>query len=149
MVRRSVKDHKNLIWLTESPAIQLTEETYLIGHDGWVDGRAGIGQRSGLLLNDYRAIADFRDLPTTNAVYEQMRKRADAATRRLTQQIRKKGLGIALTKVVEETGARLTILCGHTHGETNVTINDNIIVRVGWAQYYNPRFTTIDVGLGY
>ena len=183
MVRASVRDHKNLTWLTEAKPIQLTDKTYLIGHDGWADGRAGMGQASGLLLNDYRAISDFRGLPI-GATFGLMQKYADRASYKLAQQIRHMGakhiivvthappflqacayrgqvfgteylphfsnvgMGKVLEKVIEETGARLSIFCGHTHEEVRVNINNKIAVHVGPALYGSPSFTTIDVDIG-
>jgi len=183
MVRRSVEDHKNLFWLTNCTAIKLTDHTYLIGHDGWADGRAGGSQRSGLLLNDYRAIYDFHGL-TVGATFGLMQKIADKASNRLTNQILKigarhiivvthappyvracmynglatddmyiphfsnVGMGKALSEVACKTNARLSILCGHTHEEVRVNINDKIAVWVGQATYGSPTYTTIDVDLG-
>lgn len=183
MVRRSVKDHKNLTWLSEAPPIKLTDKTYLIGHDGWADGRAGMGQRSGLLLNDYNMISDFKGL-SVGSVFSLMEKRADTASRRLSKQIRRIGakhiivvthappflkacmykgqtssdsylphfsnigLGQMLKNVAAETGARLSVLCGHTHEETRVSIDNRITVRVGGALYGAPTYTTIDVNMG-
>jgi Icc-related predicted phosphoesterase len=90
MVRKSVRHSKNLVWLSESAPIQLTDDTYLIGQDGWADGRAGAGQSSGFLINDYRSISDFRGLPV-GSVFGLMEKRADLASKKLMTQIRKIG----------------------------------------------------------
>ena len=183
MVRRSVRDHKNLTWLTESQPIQLTDKTYLIGHDGWADGRAGIGQRSGFLLNDYKMISDFRGL-SIGSTFQLMEEKADWATQNLVRKIwdvrgnhillvthappweeacryngkassseflphfSNIGLGKALEQAAEETGSRITVLCGHTHEQADITINPRIGVRTLWAQYGNPTFTTIDVDTG-
>ena len=183
MVRRSVKDHTNLTWLTEAPAIQLTESTYLIGHDGWADGRAGMGQRSGLILNDYKLISDFIGL-SVGSVFSLMRKKSDAASKRLYQQIHQIGakhiivvthappfreaskhrgkisddrfiphfsnigLGEALERAAEETGARLSVLCGHTHGRARVNINGRVGVIAKRAKYGKPSYTTVDVDKG-
>lgn len=183
IVRRSVKDHQNLTWLTEAPPIQLTESTYLIGHDGWADGRAGMGQRSGLILNDYKLISDFVGL-SVGSVFSLMQNKADVASKRLYQQIlqigakhiivvthappfreastyRGKiaddrsiphfsniGLGETLEMAAEETGARLSVFCGHTHHQARANINGRIAVRVKRAKYGKPSYTTIDVDIG-
>jgi predicted phosphohydrolase len=187
MVRRSVKDHKNLTWLTESVPIRLTERTFLIGHDGWADGRAGMGQRSGFLLNDYRAISDFRGL-SIGATFSLMQAQADIASRRLKIQISKiieptekqhvivvthappfakacrymdgptspeyiphfsnVNMGKALEIASASTGVRISVLCGHTHEECRVNINDKIAVWVGWASYGSPSYTIVDADMG-
>jgi Icc-related predicted phosphoesterase len=187
MVRRSVKDHKNLFWLTESVPIRLTEKTFLVGHDGWADGRAGMGQRSGFLVNDYRAISDFRGL-SVGATFSLMQTQADIASRRLRTQISKiiepterqhvivvthappfvkacryahgptspeyiphfsnVGMGKALEDVAKKTKARISVLCGHTHEEVRVNINDRIAVWVGPALYGSPSYTTVDADVG-
>ncbi|MFC1836286.1 metallophosphoesterase family protein [Thermodesulfobacteriota bacterium] len=183
MVHRAVKDHQNLTWLTEAQPIQLTESTYLIGHDGWADGRAGMGPKSGLILNDYRLISDFVGLPI-DSVFSLMREKADAAAKRLYRQIHQIGAkhiivvthappfreaskhrgqiaddrsiphfsnigtGEALKKAAQETGARLSVFCGHTHHRARAIINGRIGVRVKQAKYGKPSHTTIDVDVG-
>ena len=50
-----------LHWLPASGVVQLTEETALVGHGGWGDGRAGDFQKSEVVLNDYLLIDELRD----------------------------------------------------------------------------------------
>lgn len=49
-------------WLSVGGVVRLTDETALIGHGGWADGRFGDYAGHDLLLNDYRLIDDFRPL---------------------------------------------------------------------------------------
>lgn len=62
-VRKNVADlcvaSPNLIYLTSSPAVELTQTTTLIGHDGWADGSYGNYTGSDVLLNDYVLISEF------------------------------------------------------------------------------------------
>ncbi len=51
-----------LHWLPTAGIIPLTEQTALVGHDGWADGRLGNYERSTVLLNDYFLIEDFAGL---------------------------------------------------------------------------------------
>lgn len=53
---------KTLHYLTESGALELTQDTCLIGHDGWSDARAGDYQNSEIVLNDYLLINDLNRL---------------------------------------------------------------------------------------
>ena len=189
IVRKSVEQNKSLIWLTESVPIQLTDQTFLVGHDSWADGRAGAGQKSGYLINDYRSISDFRGL-SVGSVFSLMETLADTATRRINKQIRKiiepiKGthvivvthcppfaraakyrggptdptyiphfsnihMGKMLRKVAADTGCRISVLCGHTHEECRMSINDKIGIWVGkpMSVYSVPVYTVVDADLG-
>jgi len=40
---------------------------------------------------------------------------------------------------------RLTVLCGHTHGEGEATILPNLLVKTGGAEYGKPRFNELIV----
>ena len=53
--------HPNLIELGHGEIIPLGNDTALIGHRGWADGRAGIGSRSTVRLNDQQYITDLRE----------------------------------------------------------------------------------------
>ena len=50
---------KELIYLTFSECVPLTENTILMGHDSWSDGRYGDYESSDVMLNDYYYISDF------------------------------------------------------------------------------------------
>ena len=49
----------NLHYLPDAGVVRLTEETCLIGHDGWGDGRHGDYHGSDVLLNDFGLIGEF------------------------------------------------------------------------------------------
>jgi 3',5'-cyclic-AMP phosphodiesterase len=191
MIRKSVRHSSYLVWLTESAPVQLTEQTYLIGHDGWADGRAGLGQQSGYMINDYQSISDFRGM-SIGSVFTLMQKKADLASRRLETQIRKLGaeadashlhiiivthappfeeaclyqghatdpyyiphfsnigMGQMLEKVTRDVGCRVSVLCGHTHHEHRININNKIGVWVGppMSVYNVPVYTVVDADLG-
>jgi 3',5'-cyclic AMP phosphodiesterase CpdA len=50
-----------LDWLPTSGVVPLSEESALVGHGGWGDGRAGGFLKSDVLLNDYLLIDELRD----------------------------------------------------------------------------------------
>jgi len=52
-------EHENLKWLPNEGVVELSESTALIGHGGWADGRAGLGVKSQILLNDYALIEEL------------------------------------------------------------------------------------------
>jgi len=62
VVQTLAEEYKRLNWLPASGLVELTENTGLIGHDGWPDGRLGQGERSQVLLNDYFYIKEFKYL---------------------------------------------------------------------------------------
>jgi 3',5'-cyclic AMP phosphodiesterase CpdA len=65
-VRQTVRDLCSTVpglhWLPDAGVVPLTDETCLVGHDGWGDGRLGNYQGSGVLLNDWRLIREFGGL---------------------------------------------------------------------------------------
>lgn len=50
---------QHLVWMNEAGVVRLTDETCLVGHDSWADGRLGAGRSSRVELTDYVAIDDF------------------------------------------------------------------------------------------
>lgn len=60
---RRIHEHaQRLHWLPACGVVPLTEQTGLIGHGAWADGRLGLGLHSTVILNDYYQIWDFRYL---------------------------------------------------------------------------------------
>ena len=59
--RRQVGDvaSENLVYLTQSGAVELTPITALVGHDGWADGRLGDLDGSDVILNDFLEIEEL------------------------------------------------------------------------------------------
>jgi hypothetical protein len=57
--------YPQLIHLGHGEIITLHAETVLIGHRGWADGRAGMGSRSPVRLNDQRLIKNLTALETS------------------------------------------------------------------------------------
>ncbi len=55
LTRRS----KHLVWLNSAGEIPIGEDTSLVGHDSWADGRLGDYWRSGVVLNDFLLIEEF------------------------------------------------------------------------------------------
>jgi Icc protein len=48
-----------LNYLTQSPPVALAPAVGLVGHDGWADARLGDYERSYVMMNDYRLIAEL------------------------------------------------------------------------------------------
>ena len=60
--RRSAPDRPGSSTWRQAGVVALTEETGLVGHDGWGDGRLGDYARSEVLLNDYLLIEELSGL---------------------------------------------------------------------------------------
>jgi hypothetical protein len=69
-----------LFWLPASGMQKLNNDTFLIGQDGWADGRLGDYQNSRVMLNDSRMIADLfqEKILGKYQLLEKMRQLADA-----------------------------------------------------------------------
>ena len=58
-MRMLTESHEKLFWLPASGIQQLSNDIFLIGQDGWADGRLGDFTNSRAVLNDSRMIADL------------------------------------------------------------------------------------------
>jgi predicted MPP superfamily phosphohydrolase len=61
-IRRLCRERENLVYLTDVRGVELTHQVGLVGHDGWADARIGDYERSMVMMNDYRLIAEFHGL---------------------------------------------------------------------------------------
>ncbi len=56
------QDSQWLTWLTGGRIVPLAQDTALLGHDSWADGRCGDYLNSDVLMNDYLLIEEFAGL---------------------------------------------------------------------------------------
>lgn len=72
--------HEQLFWLPASGIQLLTNDTILLGQDGWADGRFGDYQNSKVALNDSRMIDDLfqKNILGKSHLLEKMQQLADA-----------------------------------------------------------------------
>lgn len=61
-IREVVEESERLRYLPITGTVRLTQESCLIGHDSWADGRYGDYQNSEVLLNDYVLIEELSNL---------------------------------------------------------------------------------------
>lgn len=61
-VQQTVREQDELVYLSHQPYIHLHENTFLLGHGGWGDGRLGSGEESDILLNDHKLIEEFHNV---------------------------------------------------------------------------------------
>jgi hypothetical protein len=57
------RDDRRLHYLTDCQPIELADNAYLIGDDGWGDGTIGDFEGSSIRLRDFAEIDDFKTLP--------------------------------------------------------------------------------------
>lgn len=53
---------ERLFYLDEIPFVELSDDTVLLGHSSWADGRLGNYEHSNVILNDYLLIREFAGL---------------------------------------------------------------------------------------
>jgi predicted phosphohydrolase len=58
-IRELARQRPRLTYLSEARPISLTPRLALVGHDGWADARLGDYERSLVMMNDYRLIAEL------------------------------------------------------------------------------------------
>lgn len=61
-VRQLCAEREKLVYLSDSPFLEVSEDMAVVGHDGWADARIGCYETSMVMMNDYRLIAEFAGL---------------------------------------------------------------------------------------
>lgn len=83
-VREEAKNAANmserLFYLDETPFVELNEDTALIGHSSWADGRLGNYENSSVMLNDYLLINELSGLTKTDRLQQLNRLGDEAAS---------------------------------------------------------------------
>lgn len=179
------KEHDKLFWLPASGIQKLNNDTYLIGQDGWADGRLGDYEESKVTLNDSRMIADLfqHKILGKYQLLEKMQELADQDARALQKNLKQaiekdpkkiivlthvppfkeaclhkgkindddwlpyfssKTMGDVLIEAAQKNPSiDFLALCGHTHSESNYQALDNLVIKVGKAEYYKPEVQTV------
>lgn len=98
------KKNSKLIWLGKPEIISLSNDTVLLGHDGWADARYGDFDHSSVSLNDSRLIAEMYQafLLNKSALKNEMQKLADEDAETL-QQTLTKAINANIKKVIIAT----------------------------------------------
>jgi UDP-2,3-diacylglucosamine pyrophosphatase LpxH len=76
LVEATCNRYPNLIHLGHDEIVPLAANTMLIGHRGWADGRAGVGSRSTIRLNDHQYITDLRE-PDPSTLFTRLNQLGD------------------------------------------------------------------------
>ena len=77
----------HLHYLTTESALQYAPGAYLLGEDGWADGRAGDFLASDIMLNDYRRIDELKSM-THSQRFTALKALGDAAAQRLAHRLK-------------------------------------------------------------
>jgi Icc-related predicted phosphoesterase len=166
-----VLDSKNLIYLSDTGAIDIMPRVSLVGHDGWADTRFGNYSKTNVVLNDFHLIPDFYNLTKIRA-QEVMQRLAYDAAKHIEINIPDREVIIVTHVPPFQTAAwhegrqcsddylpffsskimgdmlltksnKMTVLCGHTHGGGKVKVSENLVVLTGHASYGKPEIQKI------
>jgi Icc-related predicted phosphoesterase len=85
-VAANCQQSEQLNWLPSTSVVRLTDQTCLVGHDGWGDGRLGDFHNSTVMLNDYRLIKELAGL-ASNVRLTVLKKLGDEAAAYLRMQL--------------------------------------------------------------
>jgi 3',5'-cyclic AMP phosphodiesterase CpdA len=61
-IRTFCAESEGITWLSEGDIVVLSDNTALVGHDSWADGRNGNYERSPVLLSDFFLIEDLANI---------------------------------------------------------------------------------------
>jgi len=81
---RISESSNQLKWLSNMEVVELTEQTGLLGHDTWADGRSGAGAKSPIFLNDFMLIKELRK---SRNLFKTLGELGDEAAAYLKQQL--------------------------------------------------------------
>lgn len=132
-VSRLCHNDSSLIWLNESKVNKLTNDTLLIGQDGWADGRYGDYQNSNVVLNDSRLIYDLftQKILGKNKLLQKMQELADADAATLK---------IDLTEAVKLSAKKIIILT-HVAPFVGACWHEGKISDENWLPFFASKAT--------
>lgn len=174
------EQQNNLYWLPAIEPQNITENTILLGQDGWADGRLGDYHQSTISLNDSRMIADLfqEKVLGKEHLLKKMQELADKDATMLKHNLSfaceqgpkkiiilthvppfketclhmgkisddnwlpyftSKATGdVILDFAIQHKEINFLVLCGHTHSKANYQPLENLQIKVGQAEYYEP-----------
>src|SRR3990167_1106676 len=116
----AVKSQNNIRWLGwDRKAIQLTPECYLVGVDGWADGRYGDYKYSTITMSDSIYIADLAGSETRAELLQSMQQLADQDADKLKSQL-EAAISHNATQIIVATHVPpFAAICRHRGNETD------------------------------
>ncbi len=125
------KMHDKLFWLPASGIQKLDSNTFLIGQDGWADGRLGDFQNSQVTLNDSRMIADLfqEKILGRYQLLEKMQQLADSDAIRLKSD---------LEKAVSQNPQKVIVLT-HVPPFKEACLHEGEMSSDDWLPYFSSK----------
>lgn len=125
------KNNNKLFWLPASGMQKLDNNTFLIGQDGWADGRLGGYQNSRVVLNDSRMIADLfqEKILGKYQLLEKMQQLADADAVKLQN---------ALKEAVSQNPKKIIVLT-HVPPFKEACVHEGKISGDDWLPYFSSK----------
>jgi len=125
------KKNDKLFWLPASGMQKLDNNTFLIGQDGWADGRLGDYQNSRVVLNDSRMIADLfqEKILGKYQLLEKMQQLADADAVKLQNDLK---------QVVSQNPKKIIVLT-HVPPFKEACLHEGTISGDDWLPYFSSK----------
>lgn len=127
------KSNTRLFWLPASGPLRLNESTFLVGQDGWADGRLGNYHESRVALNDSRMITDLfqEKLLGRSQLLAKMQQLADHDAEQL---------GLQLMAAVKKQPKKIIVLT-HIPPFKEVCLHEGKINNDDWLPYFSSKAT--------
>jgi len=127
------KEHDKLFWLPASGMQKLDNNTFLIGQDGWADGRLGDYQNSRVVLNDSRMIADLfqEKILGKHQLLNKMQQLADADATKLQNDLK---------QAVNQNPRKIIVLT-HVPPFKEACMHEGKISGDDWLPYFSSKVT--------
>ncbi|MCL9685119.1 metallophosphoesterase family protein [Legionella maioricensis] len=127
------ESNEYLFWLPASNPQRLDNSTFLVGHDGWADGRLGNYDDSRVVLNDSRMIADLfqEGRLGKSQLLAQMQQLADLDASQLQKQ---------LLQAVKEHAQRIIVVT-HIPPFKEACLHEGKINNDDWLPYFSSKAT--------
>jgi predicted phosphohydrolase len=122
---------QNLFWLTALEPVRLSQDTFLVGQDGWADGRLGNYQDSRVVLRDCKMIADLFQAKALGhfQLQEKMQELADQDAKKLEE---------SLLQAVAEHPKKIIVLT-HIPPFKEVCLYEGKISGDDWLPYFSSK----------
>ncbi len=132
-MRSLTQTHEKLFWLPASGRQQLSKDTFLIGQDGWADGRLGDYENSRVVLNDSRLISDLFQgkILDKYQLLEKMQELADADAAKLKNE---------LEQAVNQNPKKIIVLT-HIPPFKEACFHKGEMSNDDWLPYFSSKIT--------
>lgn len=125
------ESYKNIFWLPAVGLQKLDNDTFLIGQDGWADGRLGDYTNSRVVLNDSRMISDLFQAKIIGKyeLLEKMRHLADEDSMRVQTD---------LEQAISHNPKKIIVLT-HVPPFKEACMHQDKIINDDWLPYFSSK----------